>query len=132
SHNTCFSLCSAGEMDREARRNRQWAQAAWQKAWVTLPPGQRSEDYAHGFKDGYAEYLFRGGDGEPPLIAPARYRHLRFQNQQGYHAIEDWFAGYRHGAGLARDTGARRWITGPSALSSELPDTAAPEMLAKK
>ncbi len=119
SRNTCFSLSSVIDKHRENARNRQWAEAAWQEASEKQDLSQRTEDYARGFKDGYADYLFRGGDGEPPLIAPDRYRHLRYQNPQGYQAVEEWFAGYRHGAGVARDTKARQWITGPSALAPE-------------
>src|SRR5205807_2557372 len=80
---------------------------------------EHSEDYAQGFKDGYAEYLYRGGDGEPPLLPPKRYRHVRYQTPQGYMAAEDWFAGYRHGAAVAHHTGARRWITGPTGWQPE-------------
>jgi hypothetical protein len=83
-------------------------------------PGKPSEDYAHGFKAGFAEFLFRGGDGEPPLMPPLRYRDIRYQNERGYSAVQDWFAGYRHGSTLAHDSGARKWITGPSSLQAHL------------
>jgi hypothetical protein len=122
--NVCVSLKTPLEEHREKARNRQWAEAAWQQVACTrnLSGVGRgfSEDYANGFKDGFAEYLFRGGDGEPPLVAPLRYRDTRYQTEQGYHAVQDWFAGYRHGAAMARDSGARRWITGPSSLQGEL------------
>jgi hypothetical protein len=109
------------ETHKEIARNRRWADTAWQKTCVDSGPRQFSSDYAQGFKDGYAEHLFRGGDGEPPLLAPLHYRHLRYQTPQGYVAVEDWFAGYRHGAAVAHDTGARRWITGPTGLLCEPP-----------
>src|SRR5205814_477965 len=105
---------------KEMKRNRRWAESAWCEYTSWSGGGTKgvhhSTDYADGFKDGYAEYLYRGGDGEPPLVAPLRYRHTRYQTPQGYQAIEDWFAGYRHGASVARDTGVRRFITGPSGL----------------
>lgn len=121
SRNVCVALSTPIETHRENARNRKWAEAAWQKVCFSSGIGPRTEDYARGFKDGYAEYLYRGGDGEPPLIAPLRYRHFRYQTENGYRAIEDWFAGYRHGASVARDTGARNWVTGPSGLHMDAP-----------
>ena len=96
--NMCVAISTPIETHLEKARNRNWAEEAWQKARGNDEMCNRSEDFAHGFKDGFAEYLFRGGDGETPLVAPLRYRHIRYQTQQGYVAIEDWFAGYRHGA----------------------------------
>jgi len=121
-HNAWFGVTSQVGAHREKHRNRQWAEQAWQAACMTLDGELRNGDYADGFKDGYAEYLFRGGDGEPPLVAPAHYRHYRYQTSQGYQAVEHWFAGYRHGASAARASGARRLITGPSSLDSEMHD----------
>jgi hypothetical protein len=122
--NVLVSLKTPLEEHREKARNRRWAEEAWQQVACAshgfMNQVGHSEDYAHGFKDGFAEYLYRGGDGEPPLVAPLRYRDSRYQNEQGYHAVQDWFAGYRHGAAMARDSGARKWITGPSSLQAEL------------
>jgi hypothetical protein len=100
---------------REGLRNRRWAEEAWEgvRASGTEP---YSDDYARGFKSGYADYLDRGGSGEPPVVAPPRYRHLRYQTPQGYLAVEEWFAGYRHGAESARQSGLRQWVTGPTSL----------------
>src|SRR5207253_2989079 len=111
SRNACVSILTPVEKRREWSRNYQWAEAAWEQVGG---PGTHSDDYAAGFKDGFAEYLFRGGDGEPPLVAPLRYRRYRYQTAEGYATINDWFAGYRHGAAAARSSGAREWITGPS------------------
>ncbi len=118
--NALVGLKTPIEEHREKARNREWAEAAWQQICAAGAGTFFSQDYAHGFKDGFAEYLFRGGDGEPPLVAPLRYRDARYQNEAGYRAVQDWFAGYRHGAAMARDSGARRWIVGPSSLQAEL------------
>jgi integrase len=104
------------ERKREWHRNYQWAERALAECCAADGATVRSKDYATGFKDGYAEYLFRGGNGEPPLVAPQRYRLLSYQTPQGYQAIGDWFAGYRRGAAAAKASGAREWITGPSSL----------------
>jgi hypothetical protein len=103
----------------ERVRNRKWAAAAWDRV-CTTEPQSHSDDYGRGFKDGFAEHLYHGGT-QPPLVAPARYRHIHYQTPEGYRAIEDWFAGYRHGVEVAAETGMRRWITGPSALAVHAP-----------
>src|SRR5438105_8040426 len=113
------------EVHQEKARNRQWAEAAWLSA-CAAEKTSHSGDYAHGFKDGYAEYLFHGGDGEVPLTPPLHYRNTRYQTPEGYAAIQDWFNGYRHGTMVARDSGARQWITGPSALQSGLTNIIVP------
>jgi hypothetical protein len=120
SRNLFVAVSTPIEVHREKARNDRWAEAAWQTVVMKDGPCAHSEDFARGFKDGFAEYLFRGGDCEPPLIAPLHYRQYRFQTAKGYQAIQDWFAGYRSGATAARDSGARRWITSPSALQTEL------------
>jgi hypothetical protein len=114
--NIALGIARPIEEHREWDRNRKWADEAWLQVCMTEGVWNRSEDYVAGFKDGFAELLFRGGDGEPPLVAPIRYRKLDYQTSQGYMAVEDWFRGYRHGAAVARTSGARRWVTGPSSL----------------
>lgn len=121
--NLCVGLKTPLQEHREKARNRQWAESAWQQVCATVGPERSSEDYAQGFKEGFAEYLFRGGDGEPPLVAPLRYRDPRYQNPEGYQRVHDWFHGYRHGSTMARVSGARTWITGPSSLQGELDAT---------
>ena len=117
--NFCVAVSTPAEVHREKARNEKWAEASWQMTCMKDGPGTHSVDFARGFKDGFAEYLFRGGDCEPPIVAPLHYRHARYQTPQGYQAIQDWFEGYRLGATTARDSGARRWIVGPSSLQSD-------------
>jgi hypothetical protein len=116
-----FKVRESAEDFSETIRNRRWAEHAWADVQNAKTDAAYSEDYAQGFKDGFAHYLFRGGNGEPPPLPPRRYRGLRYQTPQGYQAIEDWFAGFRHGADLARHNGYRQWITGPSALRGPNP-----------
>ena len=118
-HNVTEAVTDFGE----SVRNRKWAEAAFQELQHANPNTAYSDDYARGFKDGFANYLYRGGHGEPPLLPPPRYRKLRYQSLEGYQAIEDWFAGFRHGAVVARQNGYRQWVTGPSALRGLEPVT---------
>src|SRR5581483_2008946 len=78
---------------QERKRDRQWAEDAWRDI-QNAHPGAFSEDYALGFKTGFADFLYNGGDGEPPALAPERYRTIHYQSLEGYRAAEDWFAGY--------------------------------------
>jgi hypothetical protein len=118
---TIFSVRQTAEDFSEGVRNRKWAELAWEDARRADLHHAYSEDYANGFKDGFAHYLYRGGHGEPPPLPPLHYRKVRYQTPQGYKAIEDWFAGFRHGADAARQSGYRYWITGPSALRAPTP-----------
>jgi hypothetical protein len=111
------SVAESTEEARERTRNRQWAEAAWQKICVAQPQRAASPDYAQGFKDGFTEHLCSGQE-QPPRSAPARYRAITYQSPQGYRAIEDWFDGYRHGIAAAIESGYRRWVTGPSVQSA--------------
>ena len=114
--NFCVALKTPLEIHRERVRNEKWAENSWQMICEKDGPAAHSADFAHGFKDGFAEYLFRGGDGEPPLVAPLKYRDIRYQNPAGYRAIQDWFDGFRLGAVTAGQRrlgngsrGRRRW-----------------------
>jgi hypothetical protein len=98
---------------RECRRDRQLADEVWRN--TCGGKGCYSADYVHGFKDGFVDYLYRGGNCEVPPLPPAKYRKFRYQTPDGYQAILDWFEGYRQGATAARETNYRRWITGPAA-----------------
>ena len=121
-----FKVRESMEDFSESVRNRKWAEGAWEDLQGANPDVAFSEDYAQGFKDGFAHYLFRGGNGEPPPLPPRHYRKLSYQTPQGYQAIEDWFAGFRHGASMARQNGYRQWITGPSPLRCPEPAPALP------
>src|SRR4051812_39607490 len=91
-------ICEHIDDYAERCRNRKWARMALARAEAghALPP-----PYREGFLDGFAEYLYRGGSGEPPALPPAHFRALCYQNLAGYRAIEQWFTGYRDGAATA-------------------------------
>jgi hypothetical protein len=100
----------------ERLRYRRWADEAWAQVCAAGPGVQFSEDYEDGFRAGFVDYVDAGGNGEPPPLPPRRYQGLRYQNPEGYKAIEDWFGGYRDGAAAAAHGPYREWITGPSSL----------------
>lgn len=109
--------------DRVAQREaRLLAEQAWSEAQATM--SNPSRDYENGFVEGFADYLYRGGTGEPPVIPPRGYWHLRFLNQFGKRSIHDWYDGFRDGAENCKARGIREmWII-PSSLLTEAADVA--------
>ncbi len=92
------------------------ANQTWEIVRSQSPPCHYSEDYACGFKDGFMDFVDAGGTGEPPPLPPKRYQRLRFQTPQGWKAAEDWYAGFRHGAAVARDSGCRLLVALPGPM----------------
>jgi hypothetical protein len=114
-HNLSFETTQGVADCRERARNRQLAREAWTLYVEKNGNKEHSEDYAEGFKDGFSDYVEAGGTGQPPPVPPHRYWKLRYQNPTGYVAIEDWFAGFRMGAAVAREG---EWFSiVPSSLS---------------
>jgi hypothetical protein len=101
------------------------ARAAWAAQQVH---GQVSGDYENGFVEGFVDYLDAGGNGEPPVVPPFRYRLTRFKTPEGHKATEDWFAGFRHGAAVARASGLRELILVP--LSAPIASPPEPQLTA--
>jgi hypothetical protein len=120
-HNVALETRQYLDTRAEQVRNRRWAEQAWEEQRQSFEPGTYSDDYADGFRAGFADYLFAGGTGEPPYLPPKRYWTPRFQTPEGYGAVQGWFAGFRHGASVARDGGYREWVMLPSPLQP-LPD----------
>jgi hypothetical protein len=98
------------------RRNRDLAE--W--AWATLRQNDQCSDYSgnykEGFLDGYSDYLNLGGTGAAPPLPPRRYWNTRYKTPAGQQAIEDWFAGFEHGASEAKQSGFREAEIVPSSL----------------
>jgi hypothetical protein len=89
------------------------ANETWQNILSQAPPCRYSLDYEAGFKAGFIDFVDAGGTGEPPPLPPKRYQRLRFQTPQGWKAAEDWFAGFRHGAAVAKESGYRLLVAMP-------------------
>ena len=84
------------------------AQQAWREVVQACPDRAYSEDYACGFRAGFVDYLYAGGNGQPPAVPPKHYRRYQGMSPEGCHALLDWYAGFRHGAAEARQSGLRR------------------------
>jgi hypothetical protein len=101
----------------EMRRNRAVAEEAWVEFQSTCVNDNFSSDFACGFKEGYAIYLFEGQINPPP-VPPRCYWRSEYENIEGRIAIQDWFNGYRRGALTARLSGYRELVILPA--STEL------------
>jgi hypothetical protein len=97
-------------------RCRQWAKDAWKSYAGCHAEVPFSKYFAEGYIDGYADYLRRGGKGDPPAVPKERFRHKEYANYEGYLAIEEWFAGWRVGAADAIASGRRNLILVPVLL----------------
>jgi hypothetical protein len=97
---------------------RMWAEAVWRQEQVACSPSSASTEYGLGFRDGFVDYVYAGGTGEPPPVPPRMFWNVAWRTPEGHAAANEWFAGYRHGARVARDGGYRRQAVVPSTLLS--------------
>jgi len=104
--------------DRKQSREtyRKWADQAWCQECNADPGLHVPSDYVAGFKDGFVDYVYAGGTGQPPPVPPRKFWNVDFRNPNGHEAAADWFAGYRHGAEVARVEGYRERVTVQSSL----------------
>jgi hypothetical protein len=97
-------------------RNRALARRAWAETF-SAPDGQAaSADYGRGFRDGFADYLYAGGTGEPPLVPPRCYWKVGYQSPEGRQAIFEYFEGFRAGVAACQQSGLRQFATVPSSV----------------
>lgn len=99
------------------REARLLAEQAWGEFAVTVPNASR--DFENGFTEGFADYLYRGGTGDPPVIPPRGYWHLRFLNHFGKSTINEWYEGFRQGAANCKARGLREMWMVPTSLILE-------------
>ncbi|MBA3482290.1 MAG: hypothetical protein H0T51_10785 [Pirellulales bacterium] len=86
---------------------RAWADAAWRTERRTCSAGVVNDDYRAGFRDGFVDFVYAGGNGEPPPVPPRQFWNLPGRMPGGQDAAAAWFVGYRHGAKTARVGGYR-------------------------
>jgi hypothetical protein len=70
-----------------------------------------------GFLDGFTDFVYAGGSGEPPPVPPRQFWNVEWRSPRGHEASQDWFSGYRHGARVARDGGFRQRAIVQSSVS---------------
>ncbi len=97
---------------KQRKEFRHLADLAWQDICSTSPE-EFPKHYVKGFKKGFVDFLMFGGNGEPPPLPPWIYRTKHYDTPNGPNAIEDWYAGFRHGSAVAMASGIRNFIIKP-------------------
>ena len=98
-------------------RNHGLARRAWSETVATCSQPY-TDDYAAGFMEGFADYLYAGGSGEPPAVPARCYWKAGYETPAGREMIQQWFAGFRHGATVCREKGYRELALIPSSVSA--------------
>jgi hypothetical protein len=105
-------------------RNAALADEAWAQYASVFPDACYSDDFADGFKAGFADYVYAGGTGNPPPVPPRYYWKPEYESPQGQQLMQDWFNGFRHGVAVAMESGYREAAVVPA--SESLPRTSIP------
>jgi hypothetical protein len=101
---------------RSIEAYRQLADEVWIETTGACPELSGAADYASGFHDGFVDYVYAGGSGEPPPVPPRHFWNAMLRTPDGKARADQWFTGYRHGARVARDGGYREFGTVDSSL----------------
>lgn len=130
-HSGCQTLvvepvkyCFHKDDHRTKVQSRRLAAATWTRIERASPPRTYSPDYELGFMDGFTDYIFAGGTGNPPPVPPRQYWKLRYQTPAGHLAVQDWYAGFRHGSMEAMAGGYREFVTVPPSVAGLSPPNA--------
>lgn len=108
-----LQYCDYFDVHRAHSRHCHMAKKVWKTFQKKKSIGHFSDDYACGFREGFTDFLDAGGTGQPPPLPPRRYWRDRYANPQGRQAVQEWFAGFRHGAAMARASSAREYAMVP-------------------
>lgn len=94
-------------------RDHNLAAEVWRNYQASHPECAASCDFGWGFRQGFADYLYSGGTGQPPPVPPRDYWKIQYQTPEGLHAIEEWYAGFKAGTEAAKATGIRERVVVP-------------------
>jgi hypothetical protein len=109
-----LEYCETFDAAVEHVKDAHLAKEAWKNFECGYPKGTFSDDYACGYRDGYADLLFAGGPGRPPPLPPRHYFNAQYENPEGHKAIDEWYAGFAHGAADAQASGLRELVRVPT------------------
>ncbi|QDS96938.1 hypothetical protein [Adhaeretor mobilis] len=99
---------------RSVKVYRSWAEQAWADHGGSACGAGVSDAYETGFKDGFVDYVYAGGSGEPPAIPPRKYWNVGVRSSGGSAEATDWFAGFRSGSQVAHNEGYREQALVPA------------------
>src|SRR5437868_3211430 len=110
-HNIRYEMTLATADHQERANYEKLAKESWAMPKAKGICSPSTKDYEDGFKAGFIDYLQFGGSGQPPYMPPQRYWRAGYRTPEGHRAIEEWFAGFRHGVEEAKASGYRPWVT---------------------
>lgn len=122
--NLIYAPCSRINGCKECVNANAVAEDSWRKFRKQNANVAYSEDFADGYIWGFADYVEKGGNGNPPVAPPYRYRKVRYETPEGHQRITDWFAGCRTGAAAAQASGYRELVIMPLAVPPPSPTPA--------
>jgi hypothetical protein len=85
----------------------QLADTVWAEESGNCPEMATERDYYLGFRDGFVDYVWAGGNAEPPPVPPRHFWNVMLRSPEGKRRADLWSNGYRHGARVARFGGFR-------------------------
>ena len=99
------------DRERSTEVYEQWAERVWGEESANCPEMAAERDYYLGFRDGFVDFIWAGGNGEPPPVPPRHLWNVMLRSPDGKRRADLWFDGYRHGARVARFGGYREMGT---------------------
>lgn len=108
---------------RSLKLYRSWAESEWGQVVGSCGEIAMTADYHAGFVDGFVDYVYAGGTGEPPPVPPRDYWNVAARSPQGKEMVEQWFNGFRHGARIAREGGYREAGTIQTSLAKAVDES---------
>ena len=105
----------------------QWAEQVWGEESASCPEMATEKDYYLGFRDGFVDFIWAGGNGEPPPVPPRHLWNVMLRSPDGKRRADLWFDGYRHGARVARFGGYREMGTIRTSLAGFARDSSGME-----
>lgn len=106
-----YQYCFKIDKIRSLALYREWAELEWQQTLLACGDAAATPSYAAGFQDGFVDYVYAGGTGEPPPVPPREFWNVALRSLDGKAMVNEWFEGYRHGAQVAMEGGYRTLAT---------------------
>jgi hypothetical protein len=107
---------------RLTQRIQRDSRQAWNEYCHQFPNRTLTDDFAEGFRDGYADYLQSGGTATAPAVPPLRYRRTRYLSPQGHAQVHEYMNGVKAGLESAAISGRRQYLTVPVLIHDPAPE----------
>lgn len=117
--NACYEPTRLCTEYKERCSHRSLAKKVWSEVQAQSADVTFSEHYGRGFRQGFVDFIWAGGTGQPPPIPPRPYWKFRYESSEGYEDIRDWFDGYRHGTAMAEAGGYRELVVIPTRFMTQ-------------